>query len=64
MSDEKKVEPGWGKIIVILVAVALAAGLLLGLADVLFGLPPVLTRGGVGASVGVAAAFLIARRRR
>lgn len=63
MSSENKASPGWVKIIVILVVVAFATGLLFGFMGVLFGLPPSLTRGGVGASVGIVAAVLIARRR-
>ena len=55
--------PGWGTIIVTLVAVAVVTGLLLGLMNWLFGLSPRVVGGGVGASVGVVAAALIARRR-
>jgi hypothetical protein len=55
--------PGWGKIILILVAVAVATGLLLGLMGTLFDLPAAVTGGGIGASVGVVAALLLARRR-
>lgn len=55
--------PGWGTIIVTLVVVGLVTGLLLGLMNWLFGLSPRVVGGGVGASVGVVGAALIARRR-
>lgn len=54
---------GWGTIIAILVGVAVVTGLLLGLMNRLFGLSPGITGGGIGASVGVVGATLIARRR-
>ena len=54
---------GWGKIILVMVVVAVATGLLLGLLDRLFGLPSAMTGVGIGASVGVVGAHLIARRR-
>lgn len=54
---------GWGKIVAIMVGVALVTGLLLGLAGELLGLSSSWTGGGVGAVVGVAGAILIARRR-
>lgn len=53
----------WWKIIAILIGVAIAGGLLLGLIGELFGLSPSIRTGGIGVSVGIAAAFLIARRR-
>ena len=54
---------GWGKIILLLVVIAFGAGLILGLLDHFIGLAPGIKAGGVGASVGVAAALLIAQRR-
>lgn len=55
--------PGWGTIIMTLVGVAVVTGLLLGLMSWLFGLSPRVAGGGVGVSVGVVGAALIARRR-
>ena len=46
----------------ILVGVALVTGLLFGLLGDLLGLSPSMKSGGIGVSVGVVAAFLIARR--
>ena len=61
---EREINPlGWGKIILILVGVAVATGLLLGLMGRLFDLPAAVTGGGIGASVGAVAALLLARRR-
>ena len=61
---EREANPlGWGKIILIMVVVGVATGLLLGLLGKLFGLPAGMARGGVGASIGVVGALLIARRR-
>lgn len=54
---------GWGAIIAILIVVCLAAGLVFGAAEMLFGLPPIVGRMIVGATVGVLAATLIGRRR-
>jgi hypothetical protein len=54
---------GWGKIILTMIVVAVATGLLLGLVGRLFGLPSGVTGVGIGASVGVVGANLIARRR-
>ena len=62
MNDETKAR-GWGQIILILVVVAVAAGLLLGLLNMLFPVPQMLWKGGIGAVVGIAAAILIAQRR-
>ena len=50
-------------IILVLVVVALLSGLLLGLLGDFFGLSPSMKSGGIGVSVGIAAAILIARRR-
>lgn len=50
-------------IIAILVGVAIASGLLFGLIGELLGLSPSIRTGGIGVSVGIAAAFLIVRRR-
>ncbi len=55
--------PGWGTIIVTLIVVGVLTGLLLGLMSWLFGLSPRVVGGGVGASIGVVGAGLIARRR-
>ena len=52
----------WWMIILILVGVALVTGLLFGLLGDLLGLSPSMKSGGIGVSVGVVAAFLIARR--
>jgi len=61
---EREMSPlGWGKIILVLIGVAVATGLLLGSMGRLFGLPAGVTGGGIGASVGVVAALLLARRR-
>lgn len=46
----------------ILVVVALATGLLLGVSSLLFVVPQFLWKGGIGAVVGIAAALLIAER--
>lgn len=54
---------GWGTIIAILVGVAVVTGLLLGLMVELLGLSSRWTTGGLGATVGVVGAFLVARRR-
>ena len=54
---------GWWKIILILVGVAVVSGLLLGVLGDLLGLPQNMRSGGIGISVGIVAAFLIARRR-
>lgn len=53
----------WWMIILILVGVALVSGLLFGLLGDLLGLSPSMKSGGMAACVGVAAAFLITRRR-
>ena len=53
----------WWKTIAILLGVALVSGLLFGFLGDLLGLSPGMKSGGIGVSVGVAAAFLIARRR-
>ena len=63
MSEENTKVLGWGMIIAIMVGVALATGLLLGLLGELLRLPPGWTKGGIGATVGVVGAFLIMRRR-
>ena len=54
---------GWGMIIAIMVGVGVVTGLLLGLASELLELSPGMTGGGVGASVGVVGATLVAQRR-
>lgn len=54
---------GWGMIIAIMVGVGLVAGLLLGLMSGTLGLSKTMTTGGVGVSIGVVGAILIARRR-
>lgn len=63
MEKENPKVLGWGTIIAILVGVAVVTGLLLGLSSGLLGLSPSMTGGGVGASVGVVGALLVARRR-
>jgi hypothetical protein len=62
MGDNTKV-PGWGSIIAVMVGVGVVVGLALGLMSRTLGLSPGATTGGVGASVGVVGAILIARRR-
>ena len=54
---------GWGAIIALMVGVGVVVGLVLGLMSQTLGLSTSATRGGVGASVGVVGAILIARRR-
>ena len=54
---------GWGTIIAIMVGVGVGVGLMLGLLSRTFGLSMGTTTAGVGASVGVVGALLIARRR-
>lgn len=66
MADVAEGKPkvmGWGTIIAIMVATALATGVLLGLLGEMLGLSPGRTTTGVGASVGVVGAILISRRR-
>lgn len=63
MEREKTKALGWGMIIATLVGVAFVTGLLLSLMGTLFNLSPNLTKGGIGASVGVVAALLLTRRR-
>jgi hypothetical protein len=54
---------GWGKIVLILVAVGFVVGGLLGLINALVGVPTIFFKGGIGAAVGLAAVFLMAQRR-
>ena len=54
---------GWGKIVVILLGVALVAGLVMGLVGELLGLSGGATGGGIGGATGVTAAYLIMRRK-
>ena len=63
MEKENAKALGWGTIIAILVGVAVVTGLLLGLMSEALGLSSRMTGGGIGASVGVVGALLIARRR-
>ena len=63
MANDNAKVPGWGKIVLILVAVAFAVGGLLGLINALVGVPIILFKGGIGAAVGVAAVILMAQRR-
>ncbi len=63
MRNDNQEPLGWVAIIAILVGVAFATGLLLGFVGTLFGLPPSLMKGGIGATVGVVAAVLITGRR-
>lgn len=63
MSENNAEAPGWGAIIAVMAGVGLAAGILLGLMSGTLGLSPAATTGGVGVSVGVVGAILIARRR-
>jgi hypothetical protein len=51
----------WWKIIAILLGVAIASGLFLGLLGNWLGLPPGMRSGGVGTCVGIAAAVLLTR---
>lgn len=53
----------WPKILGILVLVALAAGLTMGILGELLGLSAGATGGGIGGATGVTAAALITRRR-
>ena len=62
MESSEKVM-GWGTIIAIMVGVALAVGLLLGLMGEVFGVPTQWAGAGVGVSAGVVGASLVARRR-
>ena len=62
MESSEKVM-GWGTIIAIMVGIALAVGLLLGLMGQMFGIPTQWTGAGVGVSAGVVGASLISRRR-
>ncbi len=63
MSEENTKALGWGMIIAIMVGVALAMGLLLGLLGEWLRLPPGWRTGGIGAAVGVTGAILILRRK-
>lgn len=63
MANENAKVPGWGKIILILIAVGFAVGGLLGLINALIGVPVILFKGGIGAAIGMAAVFLMAQRR-
>lgn len=54
---------GWGKIVLILIAVGLLVGGLLGLLNTLMAVPVIFFRGGIGAAVGMAAVILMAQRR-
>jgi hypothetical protein len=62
MENDRTKVLGWGTIIAILVGVALVTGLLLGLMRSTLGLSTSMTGGGIGASVGVVGAILVARR--
>ena len=63
MNTEDPRVMGWGTIVALLVATALFVGVLLGLIGDALGLSPGRTTAGVGASIGVMGALLIARRR-
>ena len=54
---------GWGAIIAIMAGVAIVVGVTLGLMNSFFGLSSRWTGGGLGATVGVVGAILIAQRR-
>jgi TRAP-type mannitol/chloroaromatic compound transport system permease large subunit len=54
---------GWGAIITTMVVVGVVVGLVLGLMSRTLGLSTGATTGGVGASMGVVGALLVARRR-
>jgi hypothetical protein len=54
---------GWGSIIAIMCGVGVVVGLILGLLNRTLGLSPGMVTGGIGASLGVVGATLIARRR-
>jgi membrane associated rhomboid family serine protease len=62
MAGEKKVL-GWGSIIAIMLGVAIAMGLALGLTSRALGVSSGVAAGGVGATIGALGAMLIARRR-
>ena len=62
MANDVKVL-GWGKIVLILIAVGLLVGGLLGLLNALMPVPVIFFRGGIGAAVGMAAVILMAQRR-
>ena len=53
----------WGKIVLILLGVALVAGLTMGILGELLGLSSGATSGGIGGATGLTAAYLINRRR-
>jgi hypothetical protein len=53
----------WGKIILILLVVALGTGLVFGLLTELVGLSSGAAGGGIGGATGVTAAYLITQRR-
>ena len=53
----------WAKIVVILLGVALVAGLTMGILGEVFGLSTGATSGGIGGATGLTAAYLINRRR-
>jgi len=55
---------GMGRIVAIMLAVAVVIGVLLGLMQATLGLPPAITTAGFGAAVGIVGAVLISKRRR
>jgi len=63
MTTEDPRVMGWGTIIALMTATGLCVGVMLGLIGDALGLGPGRTTAGVGASVGVMGALLIARRR-
>ncbi|MBK6751163.1 MAG: hypothetical protein KA956_09985 [Pyrinomonadaceae bacterium] len=63
MDGNKTKVLSWGSIIAIMIGVGLVAGLVIGLLSETFGLSSSALGAGVGASVGVVGAILIARRR-
>ena len=63
MTEQKNIKPmSWLKIILILIAAALATGLLFGALGTIFNLSASVTKLGIPVVVGALAAFLIVRR--
>jgi hypothetical protein len=54
---------GWGEIFLILIGAGVIMGIMIGLMNTLFNLPAIITKGGIGGGLGIAAAILIGQRR-